>query len=107
MRYKILGLISAVALVAACETAPKSGASAGGGGPAETYTTPLSGGPASVRPGSQEDLVVNVGDRVYFGFDKYNLKGDARATLERKQCSRPCWRLLAERAGVASPSGGA
>ena len=85
MRYKILGLISAVALVAACETAPKSGASAGGGGgPSETYTTPLSGGPASVRPGSQEDLVVNVGDRIYFGFDKFNLKADARQTLDKQ-----------------------
>ena len=84
MRYKILGLISAVALVAACETAPDSGASAGGGGPSETYTTPLSGGPASVRPGSQEDLVVNVGDRIYFGFDKFNLKADARKTLDKQ-----------------------
>ena len=84
MRYKILGLISAVALVAACETAPKSGASAGGGGPSETYTTPLTGGPAMVRPGSQEDLVVNVGDRVYFGFDKFNLKADARKTLDKQ-----------------------
>ena len=87
MRYKILGLISAVALVAACETAPKSGAAAGGGGsakPVETYSTPLTGGPAMVRPGSQEDLVVNVGDRIYFGFDKFNLKADARKTLDKQ-----------------------
>ena len=92
MRYKILGLISAVALVAACETAPKSGASAGGGGvavaggggPVETYTTPLTGGPALIRSGSQEDLVVNVGDRVYFGYDKFNLKADASKTLDKQ-----------------------
>ncbi len=88
MRYKILGLISAVALVAACETTPEGGASAGGGvagaKPVETFTSPLSGGPAMVRPGSQEDLVVNVGDRVYFGFDKFNLKADARATLDKQ-----------------------
>ena len=90
MSYKILGLISAVALVAACETAPKSGASAGGGGaasvggPVETYTTPLTGGPALIRTGSQEDLVVNVGDRVYFGYDKFNLKADATKTLDRQ-----------------------
>ncbi len=88
MSYKILGLISAVALVAACETAPKSGASAGGGGaaggPVETYTTPLTGGPALIRSGSQEDLVVNVGDRVYFGYDKFNLKADASKTLDKQ-----------------------
>ncbi len=89
MNYKILGLISAVALVAACETAPKSGASAGGGGaagggPVETYTTPLTGGPALIMAGSQEDLVVNVGDRVYFGYDKFNLKADASKTLDKQ-----------------------
>ena len=88
MRYKILGLISAVALVTACETAPKSGASAAGGGstsgPVETYTSPLTGVPASIRPGSQEDLVVNVGDRVYFGYDKFNLKADASKTLDKQ-----------------------
>ena len=79
MRYKILGLISAVALVAACETAPSGGASAGGAGTAETYTTPLS---ASVEPGSQEDLVVNVGDRVFFAYDKFSISAEARKTLE-------------------------
>ena len=85
MRYKFLGLIAAVALVAACETAPSGGASAGGAGsakPVETYSTPLSGVAASVRPGSQEDLVVNVGDRVFFEFDKFNVNAEARKTLE-------------------------
>ncbi|MCH7686534.1 MAG: OmpA family protein, partial [Planctomycetes bacterium] len=38
----------------------------------------------TTKPGSQEDLVVNVGDRVFFEFDKYNLKADARKTLQRQ-----------------------
>lgn len=78
MRFKILGLMAAVALVAACETGPEGGAGAGGAGakPVETFTAPLAG--------SQEDLVVNVGDRVFFGFDKFNLKADARKTLEKQ-----------------------
>ena len=82
MRYKILGLIAVVSLVAACETASEGGGAAAGGGakPVETFTTPL----GTVRPGSQEDLVVNVGDRVFFDFDKFSLKPDARKTLEKQ-----------------------
>ena len=37
-----------------------------------------------VKPGSQEDLVVNVGDRVFFGFDKFSVRPDARKTLEKQ-----------------------
>ena len=33
-------------------------------------------------PGSQEHLVVNVGDRVFFDFDKSDLAPEARATVE-------------------------
>jgi len=35
-------------------------------------------------PGSQQDLVVNVGDRVFFDYDQYDLRPEARATLERQ-----------------------
>ncbi|MCB2102903.1 MAG: peptidoglycan-associated lipoprotein Pal [Rhodobacterales bacterium] len=35
-------------------------------------------------PGSQEDLIVNVGDRVFFDFDKFSLGADARATLAKQ-----------------------
>lgn len=35
-------------------------------------------------PGSAEDLVENVGDRIFFGYDSYNLSGEARAVLERQ-----------------------
>ena len=69
---KILSVLAAVALVAACETAPEGGAGAAGAGA------------GAVVPGSQQDLVVNVGDRVFFDFDKYNLKPEAQRTLERQ-----------------------
>jgi peptidoglycan-associated lipoprotein len=68
MNIKIVGPIAALALLAACsEPAPAP--------------APVSSGPV---PGSQEDLVANVGDRVFFDFDKYNLRTDARATLDRQ-----------------------
>jgi len=35
-------------------------------------------------PGSQEDFVANVGDRVFFGYDMYDLAPEARATLDRQ-----------------------
>ena len=38
-------------------------------------------GPA---PGTQADLVVNVGDRVFFGTDQYNISPEARGTLEKQ-----------------------
>jgi peptidoglycan-associated lipoprotein len=37
-----------------------------------------------IVPGSQQDLVVNVGDRVFFGYDQFDLTAEARATVERQ-----------------------
>ncbi len=94
MRIKFVSLFAALLLVAACETAPEESASTAGEGAAtgtgsgtgvaaapvaEADTTQM--GPA---PGTQEDLVVNVGDRVFFDFDKSVLKPAAQRTLERQ-----------------------
>ena len=38
----------------------------------------------TIAPGSQEDLVANVGDRVFFDTDKSLLSDEARATLQRQ-----------------------
>lgn len=94
MRFKFLGLVAIAALLAACETAPmESGAASGAGAtsPSTSATAPTGGttmtspsqqmGPA---PGSQEDFVANVGDRVFFDFDKYNIKPDGSGTLQRQ-----------------------
>ena len=40
------------------------------------------GGNASINSGTQEDLVVNVGDRVFFEFDSSELTVDAQSTLD-------------------------
>lgn len=87
MRFNILGMIAAVALVAACETAPEEQAASSGTG--ATTTAPATTSSAAVAPsgpkmGSQEDLVVNVGDRVFFDFDKYNLGAESRRILEKQ-----------------------
>lgn len=38
----------------------------------------------SAAPGTQADLVANVGDRVFFGYDRYDLTPEARGTLDRQ-----------------------
>ena len=83
MRFKLLSIFAVLVLLAACETAPDEGGASGGagGGSAATSGAGTMGGP---QAGTQEDLVVNVGDRVFFDFDKFSLKPEARATLEKQ-----------------------
>jgi peptidoglycan-associated lipoprotein len=77
MNTTMIGAIAAVALLAACSSnkPETTGAATGYGATAATS------GPV---PGSQEDLVANVGDRVFYGFDSAQLSGDARGTLDRQ-----------------------
>ncbi|CAH2604656.1 Peptidoglycan-associated lipoprotein [Rhodovastum atsumiense] len=74
MNIKMLGAFAAVALVAACANTDQ-GATAGSGAQVTT---------AGPVPGSQEDLVKNVGDRVFYAFDKSSLQAEARSTLDRQ-----------------------
>jgi peptidoglycan-associated lipoprotein len=74
MNIKILGAFASVALLAAC--ASTQTASTGTGAVATS-----SGGPV---PGSEEDLVRNVGDRVFYDFNVSTLKPDARGTLDKQ-----------------------
>ena len=39
--------------------------------------------PPGLRPGSQQDLITNVGDRVFFDFDKFDIKPEARTILSK------------------------
>lgn len=83
MRFKLLSTLAAVALLAACESAPTQQAATGGSGAAATPATPVAPATTGIRPGSQEDLVQNVGDRVFYDFDKSELRPEARRTIER------------------------
>jgi peptidoglycan-associated lipoprotein len=79
MRFKLLSMFAAMLLLAACESASDQGNAAAGGGTAtgNQQTT-------RVVPGSSEDFVQNVGDRVFFDYDRSDLKPEARQTLERQ-----------------------
>lgn len=79
MRVKVLGLMAALLLVAGCAEDQQQDTTTSTGG--ETMMQSDSGG---IVPGSQEDLVVNVGDRIFFDFDKSDLRPDAIDTLNRQ-----------------------
>ena len=91
MHFKFLTTIAAALLLAACGTTPEeSGGTEGAGTTTDTsatsQTAAASTAPATTisgpTPGSQEHLVVNVGDRVFFDFDKSDLGPPARETIE-------------------------
>jgi peptidoglycan-associated lipoprotein len=79
MNVKLLGALAAVTMLSACASEDTSGAATGAG--ASASTAGMSG---SVRPGSQEDLVANVGDRVFFLTDRTTIAADQRPVLERQ-----------------------
>ena len=74
MKFRLIGALAAVALLSACAAHPKTTT-------AGTGATAATSGPA---PGSEQDLVQNVGDRVFFAFDRSYLSSEAQATLDRQ-----------------------
>jgi peptidoglycan-associated lipoprotein len=82
MRFKIVMTISAALLLAACSSKPAdTGGSTGTGG---TNSTTTSSVPQAPQPGSVEDFKQNVGDRVFFGTDRYDLTAEAQAELQKQ-----------------------
>ncbi len=70
---KLLTAFAAMALLAACSSEPETAATTGGGAAGNT-----------IRPGSQEDLRANVGDRVLFQTDSSVVAAGERPVLERQ-----------------------
>jgi len=89
MKLRYLSIFAAVALLAACETAPKASNSSGAG--SNTTTPPAEQPMAGPAAGSEQDFVANVGDRVFFAFDKSELSSDARGTLGRQAAWLKQW----------------
>ena len=86
--------------ITACATTPKDTADTSGSGSSSTSDTvastdssagegtltetPGTGSEDAVVPGSQEDLIVNVGDRVFFDYDSAELDADAQELLQHQ-----------------------
>lgn len=77
MKLKMFGALAVAALLAACSSpeATNTGAATGAGATAAT---------AGAAPGSEEDLVANAGDRVFFATDRSTLSADAQAIIGRQ-----------------------
>ncbi len=76
-------LIAALFIVTACEsTSTETGNVAGGGDTSKGGKKSQQG--FSITPGSSQDLVVNVGDRVFYALNKSSLNAGARTTLEKQ-----------------------
>ncbi len=79
-----LALVATAALsMSACASRPKPVVGPAPG-PGPSMPAPPGPGPytGSVTPGSIQDFVINVGDRVYFDFDQYDIRSDAQPVLD-------------------------
>ena len=74
-------LAAAVLLLAACKQSPTTATDTSG---ATNATGANSGAQSSVTKGSREDFIQNVGDRVYFDFDKTEVKPEGQQVLTRQ-----------------------
>jgi peptidoglycan-associated lipoprotein len=77
----------AAASMAACASRPKpsyptTAAAPPPPPPAAAPAPSPTGVGETVLPGSERDFVVNVGDRTYFDFDKYDVRADAQPILD-------------------------
>lgn len=85
---RLLPALAVAALLAACSNAPEENGGATGAG---MGSGPVGGGVGSgsstmngPAPGSAEEFMTVVGDRVFFGLDKYTLSPEGQATLRNQ-----------------------
>jgi peptidoglycan-associated lipoprotein len=93
MNVRIASCLAGLALLAGCASDAGGANGAGGGNDANAGYGPGGAGAGGAgggygaghaAPGSEEDLVQTVGDRIYFGTDQSSPSGDAMATLDRQ-----------------------
>lgn len=76
---KLFSILAVCILVAACagqEESPTAGVGGPSAGPGA--------GAGAAAPGTVAEFVQEVGDRIFFGFDRYDLSPQARSTLDRQ-----------------------
>lgn len=82
---RLVLIATAAASMAACASRPKPAPPAPAAPPpppAAEPAPPTGAVGESVLPGSERDFVINAGDRVYFDFDRFDLRTDAQPILD-------------------------
>ena len=79
MFYKIIFTIFFAIFISACSTTPISTSDSSGSGSSSASSSESE---SVISPGSQEDLIVNVGDRVFFDYNSSDLDSDAQELLQ-------------------------
>jgi peptidoglycan-associated lipoprotein len=98
MRFKIVTAAAAMLLLAACASKPAETGNAGATGTTSNQTTTASA-PQAPAAGSVEEFTQTVGDRVFFGFDRYDLTAEAQAQLQKQAAwlkSYPQYKFVVE-----------
>lgn len=81
MRIQLISAIAAALLLAACSS---DDAATGNTAGTNTTGTDSQVAAASVAPGSAEDFKQNVGDRVFFALDRYDVSAEAQQQLQKQ-----------------------
>jgi peptidoglycan-associated lipoprotein len=81
--FGLTGLL-VVAALAACTTKPQAVNTVPPPAQTASRSTAPSRITSSILPGSAEDLRVNVGDTVHFGYNEYNVDDSDKTTLQRQ-----------------------
>lgn len=75
MKFKLTCAVAAALAAAACASTPE---------PEAVPPAPVAPTPAGPAPGTVGDFVENVGERVFYDFDSYELTSEARNTLKKQ-----------------------
>ncbi len=82
MRIQLISAVAAALLLAACSSDDTNAGNTAGTGTSNTGNTEVAS--SSVAPGSAEDFKQNVGDQVFFAFDRYDLSAEAQQQLQKQ-----------------------
>lgn len=91
MGARIISLLAVLVLVTACtSTAKDTDSVTTDGSLGMSERAPITDMEATMQEptgpaaGTQQDFVINVGDRVFFGYDQYDLTSEARSQIEQQ-----------------------
>jgi peptidoglycan-associated lipoprotein len=85
MTVRTVACLAGLVMLAACSASDNAAnTGTGASNQATIGGTGAAGGAGRPAPGSEEELVQSIGDRIYFTTDQHRVSDEARATLDRQ-----------------------